>query len=376
MEIIAIIIVAVALYFVQSLIYRYFAFKKLRYDCSFSRDEVYEGEKIELNETLSNYKWLPVPWVKTEITTSRWLDFAGNQAEVTHDARYVPSFFYARSYKRIRRSWNVVCEKRGVYSIDRVTVVASDLFGVGCGSMPVDVHTGVMVLPGTVDLGGMFISSRYLQGDNVVRRQLVTDPFRISGVREYSPSDPMKSIHWLSSAKTGRLMVKNEEYTTRQSLTVVLNMQSIRYEKFQVVEQERIENCIRVAATLLENTLESNMPVRLTANYSGKKEGHDCLDSGESWGQWHVMEQFRTLARMEMTSSLDFESYLEQYGPGMNSTDIAIVTSYLDEFIYDFARAKALDGINVTVYALSIPSAPIPDDCNVYLPMQKGGAGA
>ena len=65
-----------------------------------------------------------------------------------------------------------------------------------------------------------------------------------------------------------------------------------------------------------------------------------------------------------------------QYGPGLNSTDIAIVTSYLDEFIYYFARAKALDGINVTVYALSIPSAPVPDDCTVYLPMQKGGAGA
>ena len=218
-------------------------------------------------------------------------------------------------------------------------------------------------MPGTVDLDGMFISSRYLQGDTVVRRQLVTDPFRISGVREYSPSDPMKSIHWLSSAKEGRLMVKNEEYTTRQSLTVVLNMQSIRYEKFQVVENERIENCIRVAATLLENTLESNMPVRLMANYSDRKEGHDCLDSGESWGQWHVTEQFRTLARMAMTSSLDFESYLTLYAPEMNSTDVAVVTAYLDGFVYDFARAKALDGINVTIYALSIPSEPIPDDC-------------
>ncbi len=374
MEIIAIIIVAVALYFVQSLIYRRFAFKKLKYDCGFSKEEVYEGERIELDETLSNYKWLPVPWVKTEITTSRWLNFAGNQAEVTHDARYVPSFFYARSYKRIRRSWNVVCDKRGAYSIDRVTVVASDLFGVSCASMPVDVSASLLVLPGTVDLAGMFVSARYLQGETAVRRQLVTDPFRISGVREYSPNDPMKSIHWLSSAKTGRLMVKNEEYTTRQSLTVLLNMQSIRYEKFQAVECERIENCIRVAATLLENTLESNMPVRLMANYSEKKEGHDCFDSGESWGQWHILELFRTLARMELTSSLDFESYLMQYSSEMNSTDVAVVTAYLDGFIYDFARAKALEGVNVTVYSLSIPSEPIPDDCEVYLPLQKGGA--
>ena len=373
MELIAIVLVALLLYYIQSLVYRHFAFKKLKYDCSFSKEEVYEGERIELNETLSNYKWLPVPWVKTEIISSRWLDFAGNQSEVTHDARYVPSFFYARSHKRIRRSWNVLCAKRGAYSVDRVTVVASDLFGGSCGSMPVDVGASLLVLPRTVDLSGMFISSRYLQGDHVVRRQLVTDPFRISGVREYSPSDPMKNIHWLSSAKAGRLMVKNEEFTTRQSLTVVLNMQSIRYEKFQVVENERIENCIRVAATLLENTLVGNLPVRLMANYSDKKEGHDCFDSGENWGQWHVLEQFRTLARMEMTSSLDFEIYLERFAPEMTSTDIALVTAYIDDFIYDFVRRKADEGINVTVYLLSVPSTPIPSDCTVYVPIQKGG---
>jgi len=373
MEIIAIILVAVVLYVLQSFIYRRFAFKKLKYDCSFSKEEAYEGERIELNEALSNYKWLPVPWVKTEIITSRWLNFAGEQSEVTHDARYVPSFFFARGRKKMKRSWNVLCEKRGYYTVDRVTVVASDLFGTSCGSMPVDVGAKLLVLPATVDLSGMFISSRYLQGDHVVRRQLVTDPFRISGVREYSPSDPMKNIHWLSSAKTGRLMVKNEEYTTRQNLTVVLNMQSIKNEKFKVVNNEGIENAIRVVATLLENTLEGNLPVRLMSNYSEEERGHNCMDTGENWGQWYVMELFRQMAKMNMTSDMDFEMYLEKFGPQMDSTDIAIVTCYLDEFIYDFVRLKVDEGINVTVYMMEVPNEPIPDDCEVYLPIQKGG---
>ncbi|MBQ3050243.1 MAG: DUF58 domain-containing protein [Oscillospiraceae bacterium] len=371
MEIIAVILIAVVIYGIQAIVYRKRAFKKLEYECSFSKEEAYEGERIELNEALSNYKSLPVPWVKTEITTSHWLDFAGENSEVTRDARYVPSFFYAKPHTKMKRSWNVLCKKRGCYTVNKITVLASDLFGGNCGCMSLDVDAKLLVLPGVVDLSGMFISSRYLQGDHVVRRQLVTDPFRISGVREYSPTDPMKNIHWLSSAKTGRLMVKNEEYTTRQNLNVVLNMQSGPKENGKVLDDVKVENAIRVAATLLENSLDTTIPVRFMANYV--EEDGEFVDSGENWGQGFVLDQFRRMAKFELKSDVDFKTYLDTFGSAMNSTDIAIVTSYLDDFIYDFARRKAAEDVAVTIYMVSVPNEDIPSDIEVYLPIQRGG---
>ena len=375
MEILAIILIVIVVYGVQAIIYRKNAFKKLKYECSFSKEEAYEGDHIELNEVLYNYKALPVPRVKTEIITSSWLDFAGENSEVNRETRFVPSFFYAKSRTKMKRNWKVVCKKRGQYTIDKVSVIAADLFGGGCGSISVNVDAKLLVLPGTVDLSGMFISSRYLQGDHAVRRQLVTDPFRISGVREYAPTDPMKNIHWLSSAKTGKLMVKNEEFTTRQNLTIVLNMQSTPKENGKVLNETRVERAIRVAATLMEETLESSIPFNFMANYIEKNEDGDeaFVNSGENWGHNFVIDQFRHMAKFELESSMKFKDYLEKFSPEMNSTDIVIVTAYLDDFIYDFVRRKAAEDIKVTVYMVSPPNEDIPSDVEVFIPTQTGG---
>ncbi|HBJ25378.1 MAG TPA: hypothetical protein DDY65_05085, partial [Ruminococcaceae bacterium] len=41
--------------------------------------EAYEGEELELIEEIDNAKLLPLPWVRTEISCSRWLTFRGSR---------------------------------------------------------------------------------------------------------------------------------------------------------------------------------------------------------------------------------------------------------------------------------------------------------
>ena len=103
MDFLALLLIIALVVTAQGQIYKHFSMRHLDYSCRLSADEVYEGDEIELIETLSNKKWLPIPWLKVEITTSRWLDFAGSQSIVTSETRYVPSFILMKSYHMVTR---------------------------------------------------------------------------------------------------------------------------------------------------------------------------------------------------------------------------------------------------------------------------------
>ncbi len=351
----------------QMLLFGKKAFQHFEYRCDFDRPEAFEGDEIELVEQVYNRKWVPLPWFKTEITTSRWLEFAGSQSIVTYNTRFVPSFFLVKSYQKVTRRWKVKCLKRGVFPIDSVILVSTDLLGQKVVSQKADISACVTVLPQTVDLAQMFVSARYLQGDNPVRNQLIPDPFYVSGVREYQPSDPMKNIHWNATAKLGRIMIRNMEYTTRQSITVVLNMQSRQFEQGEAIDQERMEQCIRVTATLLEETLENSIPVSLASNASLDGKDKETFESSQNFGREHIWGLLHTLAKFPKGSSLDFPSYLGTRGENFPSTDIQIVTPYLCDEIYDYARAAMREDKRVTIFLVGFPSANMPDDIEINI---------
>ena len=77
MDLIALLLILAFVLWLQMRILCGFAFKKLEYRCEFSVPEAHEGDTITLVETVYNGKLLPVPWLRVDIHTSRWLEFAG-----------------------------------------------------------------------------------------------------------------------------------------------------------------------------------------------------------------------------------------------------------------------------------------------------------
>ena len=98
MEFLAIVLILLAVIAAEKYVYQKYAFSRLEYHCRFSAAEVFEGDEITLIEEVSNNKLLPLPWLKAELTTSKWLDFAGSQSLVTEETRFVPSFFLLKSH--------------------------------------------------------------------------------------------------------------------------------------------------------------------------------------------------------------------------------------------------------------------------------------
>ena len=355
--------------FVQAMLFAKKSFSHFEYRCNFDRPEAFEGDQVELVEEVYNRKALPLPWFKTEITTSKWLDFASSQSVITYNSRFVPSFFLMKSYQKVTRRWKVTCLKRGVFDIEKVVLVATDLLGQQTASRDAGVRARILVMPRPVNLEDTFVNARYLQGDQPVKNQLIPDPFYVSGVREYRPGDPMKNIHWNATAKLSKIMIRNMEYTTRQSITILLNLQSRPFEQGEAIDSEKIEQSFRVATALLEQTLEQSIPVSLAVNSNTENVDKITTETPQQFGREYILSLLRLLAAMPAGSTQDFLTYLrnlrDQHG-SLSSTDITIVTCYLCEEMYQFARQCAAQDKRVTFFLVGYPTEPLPEDCEIF----------
>lgn len=348
MELVALFAIAVAVIYLQNVLFSRLALKKLDYRCTLSVSEASEGDEIELVETIENRQWLPVPWLKSELTTSRWLDFAGSQSVVTDETRFVPSFFMVRGYQRVERRWKVRCLKRGEFGVEKIVLVSTDLFGNLSLSRPVQVDAHVLVLPRPADYLPGLLSLRYLQGERAAPRHLLPDPFFRIGASEYDERDPSGRIHWGATAKTGKLMVYENEFTSRQNLGILLNMQTRAFENGGVIEREKLEDAIRLCAAAFQFTRESQLPTRFFCNGNGTGDNEPVI-TAESWGADYTDSLMRTLACLKDRSTDGLPAFLDRLSGKLMVSDLIIITVYADESLCPFIAEQARLGIQTQV---------------------------
>ena len=376
MTLLAVLVLLILAVWLQGLVFRKFSFRKLRYTCRFSTSEAMEGDEIALIEEVENRGLLPLPWLKAELTSSRWLEFADSQSLVTEETRFVPSFFMMKPHHKVTRRWKVRCLKRGIYDLKKVVLVTTDLLG-GCSpSQMVDVNARLTVLPAPADLTLDFRTPKHMIGDVIVRRHLLFDPFLIAGVRAYTPGDTMNRIHWLATARQGELMVHNNEYSAGQSLSVILNIQSRPYEKDGVIDKDKIEDAIRLAAGYFDSTLRTGIPVRFLCN-AGPLHSREAVVTEEYHGREHVNELMRRLAALPLSSTENFPTFLGTTCRDINSSDIVILTCYANADIFAYATQKQAMGSNVKLIHIgSLPdTVEPPDDLPVFTYREEGSYG-
>ncbi len=111
---------------------------------------------------------------------------------------------------RGRRHWllRTPCPLRGLYRLGPLQVRSGDPFGLVRLSRRLPLENRVLVLPRTVPLPGLRLPEAELPGGGSARRRALQVTPNAAGVREYLPGDSLNRIHWPSTARTGRWMVK------------------------------------------------------------------------------------------------------------------------------------------------------------------------
>lgn len=328
MVLILFLLAAVLVAVVEMRLYQKRTFRNFQYRCYFPVTEAREGEEIELVEELVNQKLLPIPWLRSDFSTSKWLDFAGTRSVITDDTRYVVSFFWMGSHQRIIRRWKVKCRKRGVFTIDKVQLMATDLLGFCLAAQTVETGARITVLPAPELPVGPEYCIQHLIGELTVPRHIVDDPFTIAGIRAYQDFDPMNRINWLATARAGHLMVRECAFTTSPSLAVLLNLHSCDFERDRPIRPELVENGIRLCAGLFEEAGHHNLPLEFSCN--GVLPGTDePVETQTGMGPEFARELLRLLAQLPMPGQLDFAAWVLQEIPRLHSTDLFVVTAYL-----------------------------------------------
>jgi uncharacterized protein (DUF58 family) len=152
--------------------------------------------------------------------------------------------------------------RRTVIPIGPISIVRRDSFGlyrrsvVLPGSAKVVVHPATATLP---PLSAGFV--RDLEGE--ASRDLTDSDLSFHALREYVPGDDRRHIHWKSSAKTGRFMIRQYEQTRRSRMLIVLDT---RREAF--ADDAEFELAVSTSASLGVRALRDSRDVMFVVSRS------------------------------------------------------------------------------------------------------------
>ena len=100
---------------------------------------------------------------------------------------------------------------RGVFPLGPTTIKSGDVFGIFPISKTIAAEDSLLVYPMMVEINSFPNPPGLLPGGEALRRRTHQVTPNAAGVREYATGDPLNRIHWMSTARRGRLMVKEFE---------------------------------------------------------------------------------------------------------------------------------------------------------------------
>ncbi len=123
-------------------------------------------------------------------------------------------------------SWRVttICQQRGRYQLGPVRLRTSDPFGLFPMERDLSPTSNVVVFPMTFDIHQFALPIGILPGGDALRRRTHYITTNASGVRDYEPGDSFNRIHWRSSARRDRLIVKEFELDPLADIWIVPDM--------------------------------------------------------------------------------------------------------------------------------------------------------
>lgn len=348
MELAAIILIIIAVIAAEVLIFGKYALKGIFYSASVNKTEVSEGETLELTEVVENRRFVALPWIKTELSASRWLAFLKKDSAVQTsggDNTFIPGVFSLKPRSKCTRVRTIKCLKRGVFSFDDTIITATDMLGLVKVSQAVKVGISITVLPTASDSEDALLSFDEPIGDISVRRFINEDPFIIAGAKEYSGREPLNRINWKYTAITGKLMAARNEFSTTRNTLILMNMQRKRVLPVTAADIRDTEALIKLSVKLMEDSVYCGCSCAFATN-GGSSSGvaSDIIKTEE-----HKESVLRILAKLENECSYDFKTFCSTVNYG-SFNDVFILTPYIDEDMIAFANKLRASDITAVFY--------------------------
>lgn len=213
-------------YLVMTLHYKRHWMENFEVDVTFSEEQAGVGDTLFLYETAINKKKMKLPTVCVKFGASKYLRFEDADSGTVSDHFYRNDVMSVDGFEKVRRKLKFTCKKRGLYKIEEAELVSYDLLCRQTFVHKLSLNASLCVYPSLIDVQGLLPVFQHMTGGYRTRVPLFEDPFAFAGVREYTPQDSMRRIHWKASARMGSWQVKTTEYNASTPVVILLNLES------------------------------------------------------------------------------------------------------------------------------------------------------
>lgn len=222
-----------------------------------------------------------------------------------------------RADARMTHAIDIPTPRRGVIPVGPAITVRTDPVGLlrreheWQDEFTLFVHPRTVTVPSTS--AGLI---RDLEGNPTTR--LVDNDMSFHAIREYAPGDSRRQVHWKSTAKTGKLMVRQFEETRRSRLAIAID---VAREDYASVDEYELG--VSAAASLGVQALRDGRDVDIVTGAEIPRVVRGRLRAIRSLGAVtprSLMDEFCRVDSLENTMSLEEVTTLQ----AEDSNDISI----------------------------------------------------
>lgn len=211
-----------------------------------ARREVVEGDDVRIDLEVETPTVLPPPTLVA-------LERAGRLPERTVE-------LYRAGRRRFAGGYELRAVPRGRYPFDAVQLTIEDPFALARARTARGEPEALVVYPRLVELPTVFSEGRARTQDG--RRFLVqrTTGYELHSVREHVEGESLRAVHWPTTARRGRLMVKELEDAPRDEVAVVLDADAA------ATTPEAFDVAVRAAGSIVRSHLRRGRRCELVVN--------------------------------------------------------------------------------------------------------------
>lgn len=256
-----------------SLLWSRYCLTAVTYRRRLSDNRIFYGEETRLTVEVTNAKPLPLAWLLlrdgfprnvTLLTGELESPQEDEQEQTEKPVAHLTDVLALRWYERVRRTYRVRGDHRGLYLFGPVHLSSGDLFGFQRKSEMRDGQDALVVYPRIVPVTRLGLPAERPAGEEKAKRRIIEDPLRMATVRDYVPGDSVRHIHWKNTARLDRLQTKVFDPSARRVLVLFVDLQTVA-NPYGVVP-EYLELVITSAGSIAVHGLEQRYAVGLYAN--------------------------------------------------------------------------------------------------------------
>ena len=291
------------------------------------------GEQLSEMVEIANHGGLPNPWIEIE--------------EMTH----IPGVRAGRIVDMpgviVHRRFEVKAPllQRGEFTLGPLVVRSADPFGLFPNSREFQGAERLLVYPRAVPIPDFAMAHLNLSGDAGDRRRTHLVSPHVSSIRDYVAGDSMSRIHWPSTARQSRLMVKLFDQGEAGEVWIVFDQHA------STVAGRDAESADEYGATIAVSAVEKYLGMQLPAGYVSY--GSHPMMSPPVRGGGQLESITRNIATGRPEGDVPLVDVLTDLDPeiGTNTALVVITAARSREWV-EALQGFARRGVNVTVALL------------------------